>query len=161
MLIDKQGKLFGKINVIDLIVIVILAATVCVLGLRFLAPKSGSVGETLEIKYYVEEVNDWVADKIEIGDELYDGTSAQEIGTVTAIEKGAPVAWAVTEDGRYVPAQREGFCSLIITGEVQGEKTETGAEIGGNMYGVGHSMVLYAGDAKIYLRVYDIGVKTA
>lgn len=155
MLIDKQGKLFGKINIIDLLVLLILVVAVVVVGVRFLAPKEQNL-DRLEMKFYVEEVNDWVADKIQIGDTMYDGTNQMTLGKVTSVEKGEPEIWAITEDGRYVRVPKEGFSSLIITGEVQGKKTSTGAEIDGEIYGVGHSMVLHAGDAKIYLRVYDI-----
>ncbi len=157
-MIDKNGKLFGKINVIDLLVLVVLVAAILVVGLRFIGPR-GDATETLEMKFYIEEVNDWVADKIQIGDTMYDGTNSMTLGKVTAVEKGKAETWAITEDGRYVVAEREGFCSLVVTGDVQGKKTDTGAEIGGEIYGVGHSMVLHAGDAKMYLRVYDISQK--
>ncbi len=158
MIIDKKGKLFGKINIIDLLVILILVAAIAVVGVRFLAPKDTGT-DVLQMQFYVEEVNDWVADKIEIGDSLYDGTYEMDLGKVTNIETGEPMTWGLTQEGQYVLAPRDGYCSLTITGEVVGTKTDIGAEIDGNLYGVGHSMVLYAGDAKIYLRVQDISVK--
>lgn len=157
-MIDKNGKVFGKINIIDLLVILILVVAIAVVGVKFLTP-GGKEIQTLEMEFYTEEVNDWVAEKIQPGDALYDGTYEIELGTVVASVPGEPMTWGLTQEGQYVLAPREGYCSLTIIGEVQGEKTANGAEIDGNMYGVGHSMVLYAGDAKIYLRVSDIRVK--
>ncbi len=158
MLIDKNGKVFGKINIIDLVVILILVAAIAVLGVKFLG-KGGDEVQTLEMKFYIEEVDNWVAEKIQNGDALYDGTYEIDLGEVTNVEPGEPMTWGLTQDGQYVLAPRAGYCSLTITGEVQGVKTDIGAEVDGNLYGVGHSMVLYAGDSKLYLRVHDISVK--
>lgn len=155
MIIDKKGKLFGKINIIDFLILVVLVVAIGVVGVRFLKPDAKGT-ETLRIKYYIEEVDSWVAEKIQVGSALYDGTNDIPIGTVTAVETAAPRTWGVTADGQYVLSPREGYCSLTITSEVEGVKTNIGAEVSGNRYGVGHSMVLYAGDAKMYLRVQDI-----
>lgn len=44
--IDEKGRLFGKINIVDLLVIVLVAAVLVVLGVKFLGGKStGSAGE--------------------------------------------------------------------------------------------------------------------
>ncbi len=166
MLMDEKGRLFGKINIIDLIIIIVLIAALAVVGIKILAP-SGLSGSALtekgsiEMQFYLEEANEWVVDKIKVGDTMTDGAHGKPIGVVTKVEKGAPIAWVANKDGEYVLSQREGFCSVTITGTVHGEKTANGVEIAGTLYGIGHSMVLHAGDAKLYLRVYDIQELTA
>ncbi len=157
MIIDKKGKLFGKINIIDFLILVVILLAIVVVGARFIKPAGGDA-ETIQMQFYIEEVDNWVAEKVQVGDALYDGTYELSLGTVTAVETSEPRTWGLTQDGQYVLAPREGYCSLTVTGRMQGKKTETGAEIDGNRYGVGHSMVLYAGDAKMYLRVHDISV---
>ncbi len=161
MIIDKKGKLFGKINIIDLLIILVLVAAVAVAGVRFLTAgdaekKKAEEPDLLRFTYYAEEVNDWVADSVKVGDELFDATYAQEVGEVTDIVLGVPETYGINAEGQYVPAPREGFHSIKIVSEVRGTKTDIGAEINEHLYGVGHSMVLYAGDAKIYLRLMDI-----
>ncbi len=157
-MIDKNGKVFGKINIIDLLVLLILVVAIAVVGVKFITPGDTEL-QTLEMEFYTEEVNDWVAEKINPGDVLYDGTYDLKLGTVVKAVQDEPMTWGLTQEGQYVLAPRDGYCSLTVIGEVQGVKTANGAEIDGNMYGVGHSMVLYAGDAKMYLRVSDIRVK--
>lgn len=48
-IIDEKGKLFGKINIIDLIVLLILIAGLVLLAARFLAPKDS--GSSAEVTY--------------------------------------------------------------------------------------------------------------
>jgi hypothetical protein len=163
MIIDEKGKLFGKINIIDLVVIILVIAAVGVaayakLSDRGAEPKEGDQ-TTLVMKYYIEEVNDFVADKVIVGVPLFDDSTITPLGTVTAVERKPSVSFAPNSQGEFVRSPKEGFSSLIITGEVKGKKTEHGAEVNKVKYGVGHTFVLRAGDAKLYLRVYDIQVK--
>ena len=51
-IIDEKGKLFGKINLIDCIVIVILVAALAFLAVRFLRPAGSSpIGNTTKLTY--------------------------------------------------------------------------------------------------------------
>lgn len=155
---NKSGKLFGKINIIDFIVIVAVIIAVLAIGVSKLRSNADST-ETLIMKYYVEEVNSNIASHVNVGDKLYDGTDKVDLGTVTEVKTDESVSYAVKSDGTYAVGGKDGYCSLIITGEVQGTKTNLGATVGGNKYGVGHSFMLVAGESRIYLRVYDIQVK--
>lgn len=153
----KNGKVFGKINIIDLLAILVAVVAIAAVAVFFLRPKSG--GDTLIMKFRIEEVDEFVAEKVHVGDDLYDDTYQQELGVVTDVELDNSISYGEVVDGVYTLTSKEGYYSMIITGEVQGTKTSLGAEIGGEKYGVGHTMVLRAGDAKLYLRVYDIAVK--
>ena len=159
MFIDKQGKLFGKINIIDLLILVVLVLAIVILGAKFLGGGKGQDAQVLEMKFHIEEIDTWVTEKVQIGDGLYDGTYEQNLGKVTNVETAPSKTWGLNQDGQYVLSSREGYQSMTITGEVLGTKTDVGCKVGGELYGVGHSMVLYAGDAKLYLRVQDISVK--
>jgi hypothetical protein len=154
----KDGKLFGKINVIDFLVILLVVAIIAA-GVKFVFFNKGNAPDTLIMKFRIEEVDNFVAEKVHVGDSLYDDTGENDLGKVIDVETDESISYSVSEDGLYNMTSREGYKSMIITGEVQGKKTKLGAEIKGTKYGVGHSMVLRAGDAKLYLRVYDIKLK--
>ena len=175
-LINEKGKLFGIINVIDFIVIVFVGAIVVIGGLTFLR-NSGTVptpsqlaraknstvfqGPTclMEFEFYAEEVSDFVADALFIGAEMFDDTASKYLGTVTRIEKGPSDTYTENSEGQSVLTSKQGYYSVRITGEVLGQRTPTGATVSGEHYGLGHSMVLRAGDAKIYLRLSGITAK--
>lgn len=160
----KNGKVFGKINVIDFIVILVVVCAIAAAGMFFIRNRRQSevaVEQTdrLVMKFYTEELSDFVAEKLEEGVILFDADKEVELGVATNIEIGNSVVYGGINAGSYEVVNKEGYKSAVITGEVDGIKNENGALIDGVQYGVGHSMTLRAGDAKIYLRVYDIGVK--
>lgn len=153
----KNGKLFGKINIIDLMVVLVVLVAIAAVALFILKPKDG--GDTLIMKFRIEEVDEFVAEKVHIGDDLYDDTFSLDLGKVIDVELDDSMSYGGLTNGVYTLGTKENYYSMIITGECKGEKTSLGAEIGGKKYGVGHSFVLRAGDAKLYLRVYDIKLK--
>ena len=153
----KNGKLFGKINIIDLLVILVVLVAIAAVAVFVLKPKDG--GDTLIMKFRIEEVDEFVAEKVHVGDDLYDDTFSLDLGKVIDVELDDSMSYGGLTNGVYTLGTKENYYSMIITGECKGEKTSLGAEIGGKKYGVGHSFVLRAGDAKLYLRVYDIKLK--
>lgn len=154
----KNGKLFGKINIIDFLVVLVILVGIAAVAAFLFIPRGA--GDELVMKFMIEEVDAFVADKVKVGDELYDESFSLDLGYVTAVEKGPSVSYIENAKGGYTRISKEGLYSMVITGEVMGEKTSLGAEIGGKKYGVGHTFVLRAGDAKLYLRVYDIQLKS-
>ena len=161
MFIDEKGKLFGKINVIDLIIIVVIIAAIGILGYRFLGPASNVMGDnnngqTAIVKYYIEEASDFVANQVQVGDKCSDETRNIALGTVTNVEIADADSVGTNAEGQMVKTSKPGHKSMIITTEVPATEFEHGAVIGGVKYYVGHSFTLLAGKAKLWLRVYDI-----
>ena len=67
--IDEKGKLFGKLNIIDLLVIILILAAIVVVGLKVLGPSDGgpagtkvtyTVRMTAQNKNVVEEIAKYV-----------------------------------------------------------------------------------------------------
>lgn len=169
-IINEKGKLFGFINIIDLIVLLVIVLLAAV-GVKFMRSggfaalsKEDSAGfmgpeTTLEIEFFGEEVSDFVVDQLYTGAYLYDETSLEDLGVLTAFEVGESIAYAPNDEGVNVAAPKPDYKSVKITGEVKGERTPLGATVGAAHYAAGHTFVLRAGDAKIYLRVYDVAAK--
>jgi len=81
MIIDKDAKLFGKINIIDIcIVLAVLVVAV------FAATKlKGNVVVTneskkFEMKFFVEEVENFRVENMAVGDNLYDDSKNLFLG---------------------------------------------------------------------------------
>ncbi len=158
MIIDKNGKLFGKINIIDLIIVIALIAVVALAAYSFAG--SGEVevssGKAV-IKFYAEEVTDFVLDgTINIGDPIIEVGTKNNMGTVTNVEIGDAVSYGEDSEGKWVQSSLPGHKSVLITAEVEGNEVPNGIEIKKAEYYIGHTMTIVAGKAKLYLRIYDL-----
>ena len=161
MFIDEKGKLFGKINLIDLFIVLVILALITVAALKF-GPGTASKTvnqDNIVVKYYAEEVSTFVADKVAVGDQLLDDGRNSDLGTVTEVVLGPSKTDVPASDGSLVNSSKPDCDSIMITSEVKGQITPFGCTIANNKYGVGHSFTLRAGKTKIFLRVYDITKK--
>ena len=64
MIIDKNGKLFGKVNIIDLIIVLAVVILGVFVALNFTGGEDAEVpaAQKAVIKFYSEEVTDFVLD---------------------------------------------------------------------------------------------------
>lgn len=146
-----------KFNILDLVIIVVLVLALC-----FVAAKLMHFGEKealpkVRITYYEEECADFVPTHTHIGDKLLDGKENIYLGTVTDIVVDESQTFHYNESTEEtIVSSKENYCSVMITGEVEGRMTENGVVVEGELYAPGHTMVLYAGIAKYYLVVYSV-----
>ena len=161
--IDEKGNLFGKINVIDFVVLLAVLAAAVVFAFSWI---SGYMGDKTRdtkkaeekefiMEFYADEVADYVVEHLKEGAELYDADSAAKLGEVVSFETGPSRVYVTNEAGEIVVSEKEGYSSLTIVGKVTATQGDGGIEVSGCTYGVGHTMTLRAGNAKIYLKVSD------
>ena len=156
-MIDKNGKLFGKINLIDFIIVLIVIALAAFVALKVV--DKGNEGANLSevrISFFGEETPDYVTKYIENGTPVLDGTEKVSLGTVESFELGSPLSYATTTNGDVQQVFKEGYSSVSITAIVKGELGANGVTIDGVLYGVGHTLPIYAGKAKLFMKVSGI-----
>lgn len=73
MLLDKKGRLFGKINVLDLLVILFMIVVLGILVFHFLNSQSRATSKPMEVTVYIDDVQPDVAHKIKDVKEVYFG----------------------------------------------------------------------------------------
>jgi hypothetical protein len=131
--IDSKYRLFGVINLIDLVVVfAVLAGAYGVY--RFLSPASPTAvtKETTPITYTVlcPSVRNVAADQIKIGDSIAK-TTGKSIGKVTAVKvvpaKGE--AWDSTLH-KVMPFESTYVSDVYITVVAKGQPTATGVTVG-------------------------------
>ena len=141
-MIDEKGRLFGKINIVDLLVILVIVIAAVVLGMKFLKPGStgtvGGGGTTTHVEYtvlvesvqpavYESIVNNYIPSTLMASGELLDGY----VTGVTPVEGRVHTATVNTADGTLEIPVNEGKLDLIFTIEcnvVNSITTEIGTQ---------------------------------
>ena len=138
-LIDKKGKIFGVINIIDLTVILILGLLIVGGAYRFkkASPQVVAQSQKAVVKVEVSEVRQPTVDGIEVGDVLYHYDRGQYFGKIidkkvenfrTAVE---------TSDGKVVMADVPEKYNVILYIESDATNTTDTIIIGGEQTRIG------------------------
>lgn len=146
-----------KFNVVDVLVILVIVAAVAFVGIKFLGGGIGGSGaSTYELKFFCEEVPDFAADVIKVGDKVLDEQKESDLGVVTKVELGPSYTYTTTDEGEIRCLDKPNYKSVSLTTIVEGEDYDFGMIAGSSKYGVGHSITIRVGKAKIFGRVSGI-----
>ncbi len=160
MIIDKKGRLFGKVSIIDILAIVIVIAIAVFIGGKLRKTDAGSPftqkEDRIQVVYLVEEVRDFVVDEIKVGDLARESVYKAVFGNVTDIKRDKSISWVKTDQGKIIKSSREGFSSIYITMEGTGTFGNNGVTIGAGQYFIGQSIVLNIGKTQLYGKIYDM-----
>ena len=118
-IIDKNGRLFGKISIIDVLVILAVAVLAAALGFKSNQTHTGTTTSNIPIIYQVR-VNgerNYVADAVRVGDHLYDleNSSGGTLGEILSIETLPGKKVATFNDGTMGEAPVEDGVTLLLT----------------------------------------------
>ena len=142
-IIDRNGRLFGKISIIDVVVILVVAILAAALGFKNSQTHTSTTSSNIPITFQlrVNGEHDYVAAAVRVGDKLYDqeNSSGGPLGTITNIETLPGTKVATFNDGTMGLAPVENGVTLVLTVEGSGV-------ISNNRY--------------LINRVYNLGVNT-
>ena len=144
-ILDRDGRLFGKISIIDvivLLVVAVLAVAVFVKSQR--AQTSTSITDTPVIyQMLLTNQPEYMRSAIQEGDQLYDQerSTGGSLGTITQVEVSDGTNLGALDDGTYAVLPAENRYNILITVECAG---------------------LVSADGGVALnRVYDLGVNSS
>ena len=144
-LIDRNGRLFGKVSVIDLIVVAVVLVLAVALNMKnnHLSHTSTSVtNDPITYQVLASGVRNYVADAVREGDLMFDQdrSSGGTLGKILSIEVLPGSKMAELNDGTVEVIPAEDCVNLLLT--VQGEGIVS--------------------DGRVLLnRIYDLGVNSA
>jgi len=120
-LIDDRGKLFGLINIIDLLIVLIVIAVIGRFAWKREAQKpSGVQTQTIEVVLLVKDVRDATVDAIKEGDLIRETKSNVVLGKITNIEVKPADTLVNTADGKVVaypnPILKDIYVTVTGTG---------------------------------------------
>lgn len=144
-LIDSNGRLFGKISIIDVLVILVVAAMGAALYLKTNhneITSTATSNDTITYQVLVSGVRTYVSDAIQVDDAMYDmdRSSGGSLGTIKNIKVMEATKLAEFHDGTLEMVPMEDAVSLLLTVEGKG---------------------IYSDGRCLLNRVYDLGVNSS
>ena len=142
--IDRDGRVFGLISVVDLLVLILLVLAGVSLYLKAnvldttqtVQPGQDPASmDTISVQVLVSNVPDYVADALALGDQIYDqgNFDAGVLGTIADIQISDSSYVATLSSGlRAVVAGAEDYCNILLTLECPYTESNGFTMINGN-----------------------------
>lgn len=163
MLIDEKGRVFGKISIIDIGIILVVIIAVAVGALKFSNGNflSGATEEkTFVYTFYSEEAPDFAVASVDKGDILSDFEKGSVFGKVKDIKVDKSVSIGMNDEGHFVQSSRPGYVSSIITVEGQATLAKKGGFTVDNVdYMIGRTVISRIGDTVFVARIKNYEIK--
>ena len=122
---DKNGKLFGKISIVDLVVLILILAAIAGAVYRFTAP-AASLAEgdiTLHYTLRIQGVRDFTFQNYQAGLPAFDGLTGQYIGEIVHVRYEPHYQMVTTLDGSVIFAPVPGQIQIFVYIEANGRST--------------------------------------
>lgn len=125
---DKNGKIGGKLNIIDLAAILLVIVFAAGIGVRYGSRITASVKshETFRYVMKVSSVREYTADALQKKGNLTDKKSTKVLGHVTDVKVEPTKDMVTTADGKIVEADVPERYTCYITIEADGKESEEG-----------------------------------
>lgn len=147
-MIDEKGKLFGKISVIDLLVILVFIAAIVGCGYKFFGHNDTvkvSANDTFTAVLRIDAVKSFLPDVIEEGEAVYEKHGGK-IGTITDV-RTEPYQGIVTDkDNKYLTFENR--YSVYVTLECKGRVNDKG------FYSEGNCQLYDGGNLQLQSRLF-------
>lgn len=158
-LIDNKGRIFGLINIIDLLVIVLIVAVVGRFTLKSRQKSAGAVTTNIEVVVHVKEVRDATADIVKVGDIVKETKSNVVLGKVVDVKVNPSETLVETADGRVVVYPNPVYKDMYITLIGSGSAGENAIVLGGNEIRVGTTLQIKTNMYSVTTTVMSINVQ--
>lgn len=137
MLIDEKGRLFGKVSVVDILVVLFIVGAVAGAYYKFfIAERGGAAAQFDTLQYQVitvSGVRQPSVDAVKEGAEVFDGETGGYIGKVIQKDISPAKSFIKKTDGTYAEARMPDKFDVIITVEVTGVENDHGFFANGNI----------------------------
>lgn len=159
MIIDSKGKLFGKVSLIDIIIVLVILGAIAGVAYKFATSGAGGIlqaKDKLEIQFFVEEAPTFTCTPVKAGDICRETIQNALFGTVSAVKVDKARSYAADSSGKWVTSSKEGYSSILITMQGEGKFAADGVTIDNSVYFIGKSIELKVGNSVFWGRIYNI-----
>lgn len=159
-IIDKKGRLFGLINIVDLLIIILLLALVAVGVKRF--GNKAAVGEATTkkgvITAEIKDVRDVTAKNVKVGDPIYDYDKGTLIGKILTAEV-EPYKDETEYQGKFYNSEVPGKYRVIMTIDADVKETQDFYQVGTEQIRIGAEMRIKNKSISSFMTILGIEVK--
>lgn len=160
-MIDKNGKLFGKVNIIDLLIILIVILALVFAGTKILGRDSSNkitnaVGKsgTVRITFFCDDVKEFVPDALNIGDPVEQYQSEIALGKLVSFSSEPAYSYQLdpaTGEVVEVPEVNQIFMTIVV--EATGNLNEWGFTAGDTTFVVGGGYFINIGQTRVAVTI--------
>lgn len=152
--IDDRGRFFGKVSIIDVLVVLLIVAV----GVFILLRAQGTGNQLVGVRttFAVEKVRYLTVDAIHVGDQVHDeagsflGTVEDRSVTATQVEFG-------NSEGLAVGSPSQIYKDVLIMVKGTGQKSSSGVvRVGGTILRVGKPLTLMGPFFEVKATVWDV-----
>ncbi len=154
-ILDQRGRLLGRINIIDLLLIVIIAAGVLAVAQHRLGWGDQAAAlkrQPIEVVLVVEAVREPTVNVIQPGDEVLDSRTNTYLGTVTNVEVEPASIVYQGSDGRFYETTSPSRMDIWVT--VRGP-----AAVSANLIELGHTEIRIGVQVPLKTYIYAVSAR--
>lgn len=142
--LDERGRLFGRVNIVDLMVLALVLIVAARLGLksRVFRAVNPSTVKPVEVVLVVEDVRQATADAMQEGETVLNTKSNAVLGKLVKKEVRPAQKEVQTADGRLVLAESPFKKDVYLTVRGEGQVTSNVIILGGAEMRVGASVAV-------------------
>ena len=122
-LLDRDGRLFGKLSIIDGIALLVVAVLAVAIYVKSQMPQTGSSVTTTSVIYQMRLVNQpaYMLNAIQVGDQMFDKerSTGGSLGTILDIAVSDGTNQGELDDGTVAQIPAENHYNLLLTIEGQ------------------------------------------
>lgn len=164
-LIDEKGKIFGKVNIVDLIVVVVIVAIIAAVAVRFTSPKlnANNLTPASEDQYcYVTAFASLqvpeVAQSLKVGDHIAAGGKFTD-AEIVSIDVQPAAYIGVNSEGKAVYSEHPLWKDVTVVVKEKVDPSNVTLKVGGQEARVGFNYIIKTQTVEANAKVRGIEFK--
>jgi hypothetical protein len=151
--LDSRGRLFGRVNIVDLVVLLVLVAVVVFVAMRFTTESPETV--PVQVTYLVKSVDVRSVEALRVTGPITD-TGGASLGTVESVEVTPTVVELVTPEGDLQTFDSAINRDALIVATGSGQVSGSTVHIGRTVVRVGAIVTLVGPGYEAQARIVNV-----
>lgn len=123
---DKNGKIGGKVSIIDILVIILIVAVIAGIGVRYGSKITGAVRSSEKFEYVlrIESVRGYTVDALQKMGKITDKKSEKDLGEIVDVRYENATQQSTTADGKVVKPELPDRYTCYVTIQAVGRESD-------------------------------------